>query len=131
MVCKVVPRDRELLAHVVDLAVREAAAGAGAGAGCECRVDRVDVERDVQGSPAVRVDALQRHLDDARDAVLVDVSHREDVYVAPTERRGLLGVDVPQPDVREAGLVDAPTVREPVEARQPLVKPEKREGPPR
>ena len=38
-------------ARVLELARREATGGGRAGAGCEDRVDRVDIEREVQRPP--------------------------------------------------------------------------------
>ena len=66
------------LADVVALAQRQAAAHGRAGAGRPLRIQRVDVEGQVDGR--VGADVAERHLHDAADAV--PAQHGESVLVA-------------------------------------------------
>eukprot|EP00965_Chrysotila_dentata_P100896 3333119-Pleurochrysis_carterae.AAC.1 len=57
---------RHLFTDVVDLTVSQPAARAGARSGREVRIDRVNVERQVQRPVVVRVDRLERLLNHLR-----------------------------------------------------------------
>mmetsp|Transcript_32941 Transcript_32941/g.69309 ORF Transcript_32941/g.69309 Transcript_32941/m.69309 type:complete len:401 (-) Transcript_32941:435-1637(-) len=98
---------RHLFTDVVDLTVSQPAARAGARSGREVRIDRVNVERQVQRPVVVRVDRLERLLNHLCDTVLVDVSHREDMHVRIVQHLRLARVHVTEADVGEAVLAEA------------------------
>lgn len=65
------------------------------------RVERIDVKAKVHGEGTPRVDMVERHLDDAADAPLVDLVHRERLDAVLLEQAFLARVDVAQADIHE------------------------------
>ena len=97
------------LTNIMSLSERQAATHGRARAGRDARVERVDVEAQVDRAVAPQVDVIERHLDDVPDAELVDLVHAERPDAVLLEDRLLAAVDVAQPDVhdprgREDGL---------------------------
>ena len=86
----------------MSLPEREATADGRSGRGRNSRIQRVNIEAQVDGELAPRVDMVERHLDDAPDAVLVDLVHRERLDAVLAQDALLARVDVAQADVHDA-----------------------------
>jgi hypothetical protein len=75
-------------------------------------VQSIDIVAQMDRSSSVRVDVVQRHLDDLTDAVLVDLVHGECLNVVLLQDLLLAGVDISKTDVDDRLRVEAG--REPV-----------------
>ena len=85
----------------MSLPEREATTDGRSGRGRNGRIQRVNVEAQVNRVLAPRVDMVERHLDDAPDAVLVDLVHAVCLDAVLLEDAALALVDVTKADVHE------------------------------
>jgi hypothetical protein len=93
----------ESLGNVVTLSERETASHRGTGAGCNGRVERINVERQVNGQVTVRVGVIESELHDFSDPVLVNVVHSEALDLVGAKNLLLGFIKVAEADVDAAG----------------------------
>jgi len=107
------------LSNEIALSERQTASHRSSSARRKPRVQRINVERQVNGR--VRADPAERHVHDLADAVAVDVVHAERLDAVLAQDLLLAAVDVAQADVHDLLDADAVLVRDPAERRVGLV----------